>query len=175
MPQTIRLRQDDRSPKWYVHPQHGHRVDIVALPIVVEPPAAPNPFNDLEAAALRLEIGMDVFILGYPFQPGPTALPIWKRASVASEPQAIVPEQLHILLDTASRPGMSGSPVIRRSWAAHLYENQEGSVLGRPVQTRLVGVYSGRVGASDVAAQLGIMWAASFVTEIVAGRVLDAP
>jgi hypothetical protein len=84
-------------------------------------------------------------------------------------------EQLYVLLDTASRPGMSGSPVIRRSWAAHLYENQGGSVLGKAIQTRFVGVYSGRIGASGIEAQLGIMWPETFVTEIVSGGVRDQP
>ena len=72
--------------------------------------------NGLANAALRIEIGMEVFILGYPFEIKPPAYPVWKRGSIASEPQLALLTTDYMLVDTASRPGMSGAPVIRRSW-----------------------------------------------------------
>src|SRR6516225_7224252 len=116
---------------------------------------------------------MDVYILGYPFGIGPVGLPVWKRGSMASEPDVLLPVQLHLLVDTASRPGMSGSPVIRRSWGTH--QMKSGSVEVRPgAATDLIGVYSGRFTATDpLDAQLGIAWSSRYISEIVAGGRRD--
>jgi hypothetical protein len=124
---------------------------------------------------LLLAVGSDVFVLGYPFGIGPGALPIWKRGSIASEPEmtAII-NQNHIFLDTASRPGMSGSPIIKRSWGTHFYENGDIKTETDSIATRFVGVYSGRMVSNDpLDAQLGLAWPAALVTEIVAGRKRD--
>jgi hypothetical protein len=63
---------------------------------------------------------MDVFVLGYPFGPGKTGLPVWKRGSIASEPDLVPQVENYLLVDTASRPGMSGSPVILRTYGTHM-------------------------------------------------------
>jgi hypothetical protein len=65
---------------------------------------------------------MEVFILGYPFEIKRPAFPVWKRASVASEPDLVRLVDDYILVDTASRPGMSSAPVIRQSRTNHLLE-----------------------------------------------------
>jgi hypothetical protein len=115
---------------------------------------------------------MDVFVLGYPLGKGFSALPVWKRGSIASEPAIIADQQRFVLIDSASRPGMSGSPVIRRSWGIHTMTNG-GHIGGVGHATRFVGVYAGRVGPDDQDVQLGLMWPAKFVEEIIAGGVRD--
>jgi hypothetical protein len=42
--------------------------------------------NDLPQASMMVAVGMDAFILGYPRGIGAGIFPIWKRASIASEP-----------------------------------------------------------------------------------------
>lgn len=160
----------DNKPNWLVHSVHKHRVDVVAIPIKVPDRASAYPINSMQSDNLELRIGMDVFILGYPFGLGVTALPTWKRGSVASEPNMIVDQQLHALLDTASRPGMSGSPVIRRSWGTHMMQGNS-MLAGKVAATRFVGIYSGRVGLDERDIQLGIMWPAQHVQEIVSEGV----
>ena len=115
-----------------LHP--GRRVDIAVLPIPFKPEEliiSFYPLNILANAALRIEIGMEVFILGYPFKIEPPAYPVWKRGSVASEPQLAPLTTDYMLVDTASRPGMSGAPVIRRSWTNHMVEPGVGSITSR--------------------------------------------
>ncbi len=110
---------------WYVHPQfQKKRIDVVAIPldsaINDDPEIGLYPINSLRSDVdLQMAIGMDVFVLGYPFGFSPPGLPIWKRGSVASEPDIVHLADGFLLIDTASRPGMSGAPVIRRSWGAH--------------------------------------------------------
>ena len=168
------LYDNDGMPNWLVHPILGHGIDIIAMPIrpKVEPDwYAVNQLDTLEN--LSLTVGQDVFILGYPFAIGPSGYPIWKRASIASEPEVLSPEQPYILVDTASRRGMSGSPVIRRSWGNHPLS--DGGLLTTPgAMTKFVGIYSGRLNTADQKdAQLGLVWPASFIDEVVAGKHRD--
>jgi hypothetical protein len=142
--------------------------------VAEQPNSDMYPINSMSTHSLVIQIGMDVFILGYPFGFGPAGLPIWKRGSIASEPDLAAAGQLHILVDTASRPGMSGSPVIRRSWGTHMLENNNVS-LGTGSATKFVGVYSGRLATIDpLDAQLGLTWPAYFVGEIIAGAKRDS-
>jgi hypothetical protein len=119
-------------------------------------------------APMRVSIGIDAFILGYPFEIDVLTLPIWKRASIASEPGLPVGGQPYFFVDTASRAGMSGSPVILRSWGG--FQHDEGGMVSGPGSaTKFIGVYSGRIGAQDeLKAQLGIVWRAEVVDQIVA-------
>ncbi len=167
------LRNGDGLPLWLVHPIHGHEIDIAVLPITPKSDAEPYPINRMPSASLAVTIGSDISILGYPYGIGPNGLPIWKRASIASEPQLAGGNGQHfILVDTASRPGMSGSPVIVRSWGASAME--DGSTAVRGVATRLLGVYSGRLATNDpLDAQLGMVWPIDLVPEIIAGSTRD--
>jgi hypothetical protein len=166
------LRDTDGAPLWWVHPQHGNQVDVIALPIIPHVSAEMYPINGMPSAPLSLPIGSDVFILGYPFGIGPGGLPIWKRGSIASEPEVIDPP--YIFLDTASRPGMSGSPIIKRSWGTHLYEGGSSATSVASVCTRFVGIYSGRMASTEpLDAQLGFGWPAALLIEIISGREPD--
>jgi Trypsin-like peptidase domain len=169
-PKLVSIRDSHDAPLWFVHPRYGSKVDIVALPLQDFPDVEMYAINTLAEKDLAVQIGFDVFILGFPFGIGPGGFPIWKRGSIASEPELVPTTQLHVFVDTASRPGMSGSPVVRRSWNTHMLA--DGSVLVEPsTATKFVGVYSGRTATKDALdAQLGFTWPASFVPEIVSGR-----
>lgn len=169
------IRDGSEKPLWLVHPRYGNQVDVVALPVSAPTQAEMYPINQMPADDLLLQVGVDVFILGYPFGVSSGGLlPIWKRGSIASEPQIIDPARPVILVDSASRPGMSGSPVIRRSWNTHSLEDG-GTVMNGAAATRLVGVYSGRLGTSDPNdPQLGLTWPIAFVAEIINGGKRDA-
>ncbi|WFU08086.1 serine protease [Rhizobium sp. CB3090] len=173
----IIIRDGDDKPLWLVHPDK--RVDIAVLPL----PFAENhltiaiyPFNEVATAPLRIEVGMEVFILGYPFKIAPPAYPIWKRGSIASEPALARLTTNYILVDTASRPGMSGSPVIRRSnWTSDLIQPGVVAHSDAPMN-RFIGVYSGRLPTDHPnEAQIGLVWDGSLIQEIIAGNTLDAP
>jgi hypothetical protein len=110
---------------------------------------------------------MEVFILGYPFGPEPPGFPVWKRGSIASEPDLAQLGAKYLLIDTASLPGMSGSPVIRRSWTNHLVDANYTSDDNR-IATKFIGVYSGRrKGPQGSDTQLGMVWPASYITDIL--------
>jgi hypothetical protein len=116
---------------------------------------------------------MDVFILGYPFKIRLPAYPVWKRGSIASEPNLVRLTTDYMLVDTASRPGMSGAPVIRRSWTNHMLEVGVLAVMDTPL-TKFIGVYSGRLPTDHShEAQIGLVWDSSFIDEIIVGTTKD--
>jgi len=172
----IAIRDAAHKPTWLVYPGHGRGVDVVALPVpLLSKDAVINtyPINTLSSSQLSVQIGMDVFILGYPFGVAPPGFPVWKRGSVASEPHLVRRGANYLLVDTASRPGMSGAPVIRRSWANHLLDN--GSlIVDQSSATRFIGVYSGRLSTKNESdAQIGMVWPETFIRDIIAGGKVD--
>jgi hypothetical protein len=167
----IPLRDEDGRPLWLWHAVHGRRVDVVALPVHL-PEGWGIPINKLSKEALSVQIGMDVFVLGYPFGAPTPSLPVWKRGSIASEPQLVRLADLFHLVDTASRPGMSGAPVVLRSYGARLTES--GTSIKTEPGTRFFGVYSGRLKTNDAEdAQLGRVWPESLIAEIIDGATSD--
>jgi hypothetical protein len=73
----IKIRDDDGRPLWLVHP-NGGRIDVVVLPLRMsgdDPVMDMCPINSYTSKPLRIQIGMEVFILGYPFGAAPPAFP----------------------------------------------------------------------------------------------------
>jgi hypothetical protein len=173
---VIGIRDEDGRPLWLAHPARGRAVDVVAIPL---PYADDNPIFDLHpinkyiAVELTVRIAMEVFVLGYPFGPEPPGYPVWKRGSMASEPDLAGIGTGYYLVDTASRPGMSGSPVIRRIWNQRV-DGDRVVPAPTPLRTEFVGVYSGRRHTKDERdAQLGMVWPRRCIEEIIIGNKRD--
>lgn len=171
----IRIRDNNDRPLWLVHP--ARNIDVAVVPLLLNEDQKRlvnlQPINELTVTGLAVYIGMEVFILGYPFGAGPPAYPIWKRGSIASEPDLVRLTTDYLLVDTASRPGMSGAPVILRSWGNHIVQ---ANIAARDdmVATKFIGVYSGRLRTKDPSdAQIGMVWPAEFINEIIIGNMLD--
>lgn len=163
---------DDGEPLWVEHPVHGRAVDVVSLEIDLPPPADLDimPMNAIRTMPLKQRVGMPVFILGYPFGRLGIGMPVWKQATFASEP-FLSPNFDHrfLIVDTASRPGMSGSPVIQRVHGQVELEQGHGRIEDGDGASSFIGVYSGRFHTNDAAdAQLGRVWPAVLVNEVVA-------
>jgi hypothetical protein len=181
----IPIRDADHNPRWYI--EHIRRrtddnelspapfgpkgCDVVAIPLHSlgsETDINFYPINVLKSDSdLAVRIGMDVFILGYPFGHQSPGFPVWKRGSIASEPDLTRLGTGYMLVDTASRPGMSGSPVIRRSWGTHVMENGDLLTDEMP-QSKFIGIYSGRLRTNDKEdVQLGMVWPADDIDNII--------
>jgi Trypsin-like peptidase domain len=178
----IRIRDADHNPLWFIEPTRRRTDDnelspapfgpkgrdVVAMPL----PALGNDINLHPIAIepdseLAVRIGIEVFILGYPFGNQSPGFPVWKRGSIASEPDLTRLGTGYLLVDTASRPEMSGAPVNRRSWGTHLTDNGDLTTDGWP-RTKFIGVYSGRLHTNDKEdAQLGMVWPADDIDNII--------
>ncbi len=174
-PADIFILDNQGTPGWNVHGTLGADVDIAAITVPANILAGVKniPLNRLASHELSASIGQDVFIVGYPFrnQGKPGSLPIWKRGSIASDPGAVGLPRRWIWYDTTSRPGMSGSFILRRDWG---YATTAGGGVamfsGKLPPTRVVGIYSGRVGAAGDDAQLGIGWPIEILEAVARSR-----
>lgn len=113
--------------------------------------------------------------MGFPFGRKAGNLPIWKRAYVASEPEYEIEKDMPFFyVDTASRKGMSGSPVvIKKRKSVILFSKSEGK--SSMYFTKFIGIYSGRIGVysngygEDV--QLGKVWKSSVIDDLLRGNI----
>jgi hypothetical protein len=95
----------------YVENEQAGELEISQVPAV-----CPANHASLGLQNIRLETGLDVFVLGFPRgMSGGAEFPIWKRGSIASEPNFDIDNLPKILIDTATREGMSGAPVYALS------------------------------------------------------------
>lgn len=173
--EVISLYTDDdmQNPVWKEHPVHGHKVDVVAIPLSRDLMAKYQlfPINDIRLdSEYKEEVADEAFIIGYPFEDLTyIGLPIWKKASIASEPDVNLHSLPMMYVDTATRSGLSGSPVIMQRIGVHGVVNgvfDDESSIGRI--RNFIGIYSGRIGNDEFKAQLGIVWKSKVIEEILA-------
>ncbi len=170
------LIDDSSAPEWFVHPKYNRMVDVVALEIKIPKDIFVHAINQQDLDDYSPMIADDVFILGFPYNlKGGGKFPIWKKASIATEPGINYNNKPQILVDTASRKGMSGAPVIFRRDGVHGLVNGQftmDSMIGE-VQDFL-GIYSGRYkGDTEFEAQLGVVWKKTVIDEIIAESMVD--
>ena len=175
--------EEDGRPLWFEHPIHGPRVDVAAIPVFAAPchetlselgarRILNDPVNNhSDWVPFDVASGEDAFVLGYPKGMSTRGFPIWKRASIASEPDIDVDDLPKILVDTATREGMSGAPVVavRRGITMPTGKFDAQTILGETMN--FIGVYSGRIGEDELGVQLGIVWKESVINEIIDGCV----
>ncbi len=173
-PCEVPLFDSQGRPRWLEHPNHRSAVDVAAIPVSIPESMSIFPLNDLEYDEFRVEISHDVFVIGFPRGLSASGrFPIWKRGTIASEPQIDLHGLPSLLIDSATREGMSGSPVFVQFNG--LYMHEPGKLSGQNtlgILRRFLGVYSGRLpGVDEFEAQLGFVWKQSVVDEISAGGV----
>ncbi|MEW5844325.1 MAG: serine protease [Bacteroidota bacterium] len=170
----INLQDDNFNDLWLEHSIYKEKVDVVALKVqiptdklIFDIEQFIEPYNENTFAEIR----DDVFIIGFPFGiKGGGEFPLWKRASIASEPDIDIDDLPKLFVDTASRPGMSGSPVIYKERRSVMIGNSSPKTATKFSRyfMQFIGVYSGRIGAeNELKAQLGIVWKSSVIKEII--------
>lgn len=168
--QRLTLFSDTGEPRWTEIKQVDRWVDVVLLPVDVPTWAEAYPVNELPQEPTTHGIGGDLFVLGFPLDDQPLKLPIWKRASLASEPEIPEAIQPYWLVDTASRSGMSGAPVVRRVYASqHTWEDSLNRITnpGHRGVTNFIGVYSGRLLETKDDIQLALVWPIQWIARLI--------
>jgi S1-C subfamily serine protease len=162
-----RLYDDNGEPLWLEHPIHPD-FDVAVLPLTrvsgIERYAY-DPWATGPDVAFRVSDPLS--IIGFPFGfTGGGAFGIWARGFVATEPEIDWNDLPVFLIDSRTREGQSGSPVIA-FYAGGMVPMEDGrsAMFNGPVE-RLLGVYSGRINAQS---DLGFVWRVSVVREIIEG------
>lgn len=174
---AMSLQSRDGRNVWMQSGEYGQRVDIAFLDVTgaLHDPNCAKAFSEDvicineqdENHELIARIGSPVFVLGFPLKVRPTGIfPILKRASIATEVDLDVNGLPSFLIDTATREGMSGSPVIQRL----IVESPGNQLLWRAAptgDTRFLGMYSGRHIGEIGEAQLGIVWKRNVIESLL--------
>lgn len=140
----------------------GHKHRIVAIQDFM-------PSRDLcEQWLQSVDVTDELFIPGYPQNiHDHTVQPVWKRATVATSVQSGWNKQPLFLVDTASKSGMSGSPVISYSPSGRINLGSTTYKHGSAVAI-FGGIYTGRLGiTAKVDPQVGTVWHPKVVDEII--------
>jgi len=180
--QAERLVDEYENNLWIEHPD-GRKVDVALLKLE-NPRSLKADVLDIDKFSevnLMPEVGMTVFIVGYPFGKGTTSVnihpyfsfPVWKTGHIASEPSMLYNDNPAVLIDATTREGMSGSPVYIRpiSFYRPLDNPNVRRIGDNPV--KFLGIYSGRLNIqtgddSAISSELGLVWNPSVVKEIIA-------
>ncbi|MFT6599465.1 MAG: hypothetical protein ACJATD_000296 [Alloalcanivorax sp.] len=121
-----------------------------------------------------VEVTEELFIPGYPHNVQDCYVqPVWKRATIASSVRDGWNQEPKFLIDSASKSGMSGSPV--------LYYNPNGQVkiLGSTYQFNqdvaiLAGIYVGRIAVNgEQDPQIGTVWKSSVIEKIIEAKIFE--
>ena len=185
------------DPAWIEHKEFGSSIDIAAIELPFFPNLSDPSFlgkviypiksggyvdrnlliNLPRWCAPRIEMGEDLYILGFPFGIMPTRhFPIWKHASIASEMDVMLDDKPSFLVDTTTKPGMSGSPVIQK---IRKFQLDQSNNIVESASIAFVGIYSGRrKSESEVEAKfsrskfgddtnLGVVWREELIWEIL--------
>lgn len=164
------LVDEEREPLWVEHPSLGRRVDVVALRLDEWPNTATLYPLAIEAPGLaHLTVADDVSIIGYPFGiTGGEGFPIWSRGTIATELDFDHDALPMFLIDSRTRPGQSGSPVMW--YSSHGMIPVEGGWQlndGTAPPLTLLGIYSGRINDQS---DLGRVFTVSAVRDMLSGQ-----
>lgn len=160
------LSTDTEEPLWLEHAYYGRKVDVVALEVPSLPGLVqPVVTQEGEIDRFFVAVNEDVAVVGYPFGSLDAAgTAIWARGTIASEPEIQFGELPRFVIDSRTRTGMSGSPVVMFAASGTFHPSGGGTaVAGGPVQ-QFLGVYSGRISPES---DLGYVWHASVLREIL--------
>lgn len=164
--------RDANGPLWLEHPVYGSRVDVVALPLTKTDGYDLYPWTLDGGEDVVIGVTQRVSVVGFPFgKTGGGGFPIWVQGWIASEPSARYDDLPCFLIDSRTRPGLSGAPVIFYSFGGAIQMSDGATAISAvPIQS-LLGVYSGRIHED---ADIGVVWRREVITELLEGGVRGA-
>jgi hypothetical protein len=181
---TISLFDENGKALWLEHPSLGHLVDVAAIKIgnLLSHVTIRSVNAVADTYDMSIGLGDPVLILGYPrgfshFM----ETPIWKHGVIASEPTLETDgSRKRIMIDSTTRSGMSGSPVLVRG-QTH-YVATDGTIKQKARPSCLIGVYASRPKFqkiksdedtdAEATAEIGYVYKAGVINEILLGNKL---
>jgi hypothetical protein len=175
------LDEDCTNPRWFVHPVCGNYFDMAFIVINITNGDVQCINDGVRVIENYGQPGGDVFAVG--FAQGISALSvfsIWKRGSIASDPDVPLDGYPKFLVDMAGRGGLSGAPIFRIRHGTIIEPTPTGQTIGFGEKTEFAGLYSGRAAdqlpasfRTGESSDLGFVWRADVVLEMLNAGVLD--
>ncbi len=199
---TIGLNSSDRARQAYVLPLRDSKdnalwaedphfadlkTDIAALKISVgrQDIWCINDGPDFGSYdGMFTHVGFQCFVVGYPTRSvSGLMLPIWRSGAIASDPALPIDDKPIFLVDAATGPGFSGSPVWRIQIGPTAFHDDAVETKIRidsdaVLRASFVGVYAGRLDHPHVGAQTPYVFYANRIPIILAaneGRAAARP
>lgn len=175
------LDADRTRPRWFVHPECGSFFDLAYIGLNISGAEVGCVNDSIGLFDGTARAGEDVFAVGFPQGIGTLGLfAVWKRGSIATDPDVMVGGHPKFYIDIAGRGGLSGAPVYRAERGFVLEERGSGQQARLGEKLQLIGLYSGRAAdqmsietRTGESSDLGFVWRAEVVSELLAGGVLD--
>jgi hypothetical protein len=167
---VIDLYRDEyfEKPVWIEHPIIG-KYDVVGLLFKVDDIDIRALAFDASEGRYNWEVGSLINVLGFPFGLSADGFPIWSSGYIASEPNVDYDGLPLFIIDSRTRQGQSGSPVISILKKGQEIEH-EGQLFEAPGDIiYLTGIYSGRVNSES---DLGRVWKLDVIREILINGVM---
>ena len=152
---------DEEKPAWVEHPDPI--VDLVGFKFSPPEVNLKNLVLPAEDTNFPLNVCNRVNVIGYPFGVSTDNFPIWSTGYIASEPAIDINGKPLMYIDSRTRSGQSGSPVVR-----FFHPGETVSVYGKPYvakkpQAFLLGIYSGRINTES---DIGMVWKTRAIHEL---------
>lgn len=164
MQREIPLFDDAGKPLWFETTSTKEPADVVAMCIPEASDAEVLPYAIVDFIVYRLQPTDAVHIVGFPFgERTLDAFAVWATGHVATQPSFDHGGRPVFLVDCRTRIGQSGSPVILYDRSRFTSRAAEGRIEVVSGETRLLGVYSGRINRES---DLGVVWKAPLVEEV---------
>lgn len=166
-PVEVALVDDAGEPEYRQDPsliQH-ETADVAVLPFSVDERTTAARAYEIDLSARLPDVTSRVWIIGYPERTrvDESDLAVWSRGSVASDP-AQTWHGDRFLIDSRTRRGQSGAPVIRYV-PEHVTTSPDGQAThSHAASWSLLGVYSGRLSEQS---DLGSVWTARMLAYAV--------
>lgn len=167
------------SKRWLEH--HEDKIDVILLPLDSDELLAMNTFDlDTENFDMLAAPAMPVSIIGFPLaQTGGKKLPVWVTGFIASEPDINIEDpatgkELPVFyINSLGKSGLSGSPVIIRTFGNYNKKNYDYEVVGG-LQERFMGIYSGRLllKREDTQSDICKVWKPIVINQILSNNFL---
>jgi len=160
---------DGKGALWYEHPTLRQDVDVAALPLSDTTGVELMPYDPWDPGpGLRADLTDPLNVIGFPFGiTGGAAFGVWTRGFVATQPEIDWSGLPCFLIDSRTRPGQSGSPVIAYAEGSGVPTTKASlHFFDGPVE-QLFGLYSGRI---DAESDLGKVWKPRALREVIEGK-----
>jgi Trypsin-like peptidase domain len=155
--------------RWLEHPAHGKAVDVVALPLTRTDGVQLYPHDPWKTEPpIALNVTGDVSVVGFPFGRSSNNLALWTRGTIASEINLDHDALPLFLIDSRTRTGQSGSPVVFFARYGMVPLETGAMIINHGTLERFLGVYSGRISEES---DLGMVWKPRALIEIIEHQV----
>lgn len=152
---------DEEKPAWVEHPDK--QVDLVGFKFNPREVNIKNLILPADGTDLAMQVCNRVNVIGYPFGVSTDNFPIWSTGYIASEPAIDVNEKPLMYIDSRTRQGQSGAPVVRFFHPGETVHIDGKSYMAKQPQVYLLGIYSGRIHCES---DIGMVWKKRAIIEL---------